>query len=628
MRVGDNQGHASGWVYANRVTMPVARGPSLVTAAVNGAALVLTYDAALDPNEVPNGGLRGAYRLLVNGNPRRLASTNPVAIRGRRVTLTLSSPVTAGQVVTISYLPYTASNPGRPVQAATAAGSNDVGEADVGALIRRAVVNVTGDTAAPALRTATVNGNTVTLTYSETLDPASVPAAGAFAVTVASSPRAVTGVAVSGRRVTLTLTAAVSGGETVTVTYNPPTTNRIRDLAGNNAANLSGQSTINVTGDGTAPSVSTATPPAVNGATLTLTWDEALDPVSVPATSAFEVMVEGYPCPRAVTGVAVSGQAVTLTLRPAVVGGRTVTVTYNPPTTNRIQDYAGNPAPRLDDQAVENQAPAPPAVTRVEVSSNPGGDNTYAAGDVIWVNVYFDLPLSVDTTGGMPYLPLRIGAATVRAYYDVDNSFPGGFLGTAIYVLRFEYTVASGDFVADGISLDDQGFDGVYAIELNGGTIRNRVTGGVGSSVAGTVDANLRIGSTPEFAGGVAHNVDTGVDVRSVAITSTPADGETYRIGEQIVVRVHINRKTVAGARGAPRMALTLDSGTRYAAFGGLDHAVAGGSVLIFRYPVVPGDSRPRRDRDRRQRHRPERRRVHRQSGPDRDRTSWTSPSG
>ena len=78
--------------------------------------------------------------------------------------------------------------------------------------------------------------------------------------------------------------------------------------------------------DGTAPELSSA---AVNLATLVLTYSEALDIGSSPASSAFTVSVEG--ASRVVTGVSVTGNAVSLTLDSAVLPGEAVTVSYTVP---------------------------------------------------------------------------------------------------------------------------------------------------------------------------------------------------------------------------------------------------------------------------------------------------------
>ena len=106
------------------------------------------------------------------------------------------------------------------------------------------------DDIAPVLSSATVNETELTLAWSEPLDAASQPAAGAFTVTVGTAGRTVSGVAVSGSAVTLTLASAVASDDTVTVSYTVPAeadAARIEDAAGNDAAGLTGQAVTNET---------------------------------------------------------------------------------------------------------------------------------------------------------------------------------------------------------------------------------------------------------------------------------------------------------------------------------------------------------------------------------------------
>ena len=114
--------------------------------------------------------------------------------------------------------------------------------------------------------------------------------------------------------------------------------------------------------DGVNPALSSA---SVNGAALTLTYGEALDGSSTPATDAFTVTVAGSG--RTVTHVSVSGRVVTLTLASAVTDGQEVTVTYTVPGTNPIRDAAGNAAEGLSNDPVRNATPdrTPPTISIV-----------------------------------------------------------------------------------------------------------------------------------------------------------------------------------------------------------------------------------------------------------------------
>ena len=96
----------------------------------------------------------------------------------------------------------------------------------------------------------------------------------------------------------------------------------------------------------------------VDRETLTLTYGEALDETSTPAIDAFAVTVED--AGRSVSGVSVSGRAVTLTLASAVTVAEEVRVTYTVPETSPIRDEAQNNAPGLSSREVRNDTPGPP----------------------------------------------------------------------------------------------------------------------------------------------------------------------------------------------------------------------------------------------------------------------------
>ena len=80
----------------------------------------------------------------------------------------------------------------------------------------------------PLLQDATVNAGSLTLTFDQTVDTDSKPAVDAFTVTVNGTGQTPTGVAISGRTVTLTLSTAVTSGQTVTVSYTRPEENPLQ----------------------------------------------------------------------------------------------------------------------------------------------------------------------------------------------------------------------------------------------------------------------------------------------------------------------------------------------------------------------------------------------------------------
>lgn len=97
----------------------------------------------------------------------------------------------------------------------------------------------------------------------------------------------------------------------------------------------------------------------VNGATLTLTWNQALDAAHAPLVGAFAVTINSTPV--AVNHVAISGNTVTLTLATAAIGGDTVALSYTDPGSGNdalaIQLLNGSDAATFASQPVLNLSP-------------------------------------------------------------------------------------------------------------------------------------------------------------------------------------------------------------------------------------------------------------------------------
>jgi uncharacterized repeat protein (TIGR02059 family) len=98
------------------------------------------------------------------------------------------------------------------------------------------------DTEAPVLQSATVIGNTLTITFSESLDNNSIPSAADFSVAHNGLTKSVGNVSISDSSVTLTLPSVVIAGDTVNVSYTYTIgTNPVQDLACNPILNLINQ---------------------------------------------------------------------------------------------------------------------------------------------------------------------------------------------------------------------------------------------------------------------------------------------------------------------------------------------------------------------------------------------------
>ena len=207
-----------------------AVAPSFASASVEGTALTMTFNedlaaaaslanGAFEVKKTPSGGTEADVTL--SGTP---------AISGKTVSLTLAAAVTAtDRNVTVKY-----TKPGT-------VSSNALADARGNAVVTftgfELVFNVLGDTTAPVLQTAAVNGSSLVLTYDDDLDTGSEPAPGDFSVSAAGQTVIVSVVTVSGKTVALTLARTVVNGEAVTVTYMAAGM-PIRNLAGLDAPDI------------------------------------------------------------------------------------------------------------------------------------------------------------------------------------------------------------------------------------------------------------------------------------------------------------------------------------------------------------------------------------------------------
>ena len=324
----------------NDTPNPDQTAPVLQSREVDGTTLTLTYNEDLD-SATPD---KSAYRVTVDGGDRTVDS---VAVTGKVVTLILNPAVVYGNVVTVSY---------------TAPGSNpvrDLAENNAANFSALSVTNNTAfvDTTPPELVGASVDRATLILTYDEALNGSSTPGKSAYTVKVDGTEREVTTVSMYGESsVRLVLASAVERVDEVTVSYDPPSSNPVEDLADipNPAAGFDDYDVTNNTPRDTVPPwLVTA---FVNGDKLTLTYNEALDVDSVPATSVYTVEVDGGD--RTVSRVFVSTVSVVLTLSSPVEFGNVVTLDYDASSTSSpIIDLARNPAGDLDEPVTNNTPP-------------------------------------------------------------------------------------------------------------------------------------------------------------------------------------------------------------------------------------------------------------------------------
>ena len=194
-----------------------------------------------------------------------------------------------------------------------------------------------------------------------------------------------------------------------------------------------------------------------------------------------------------------------------------------------------------------------PTVADVAVTSSPASGDTYLLGETIRVSVTFSESVEVDTAGGTPRLKIDMDRA------DWGQKWAGYHSGSGTNTLSFTHTVVRPNYSTQGVAVL------ANSLELNGGTIR---------SSASQTDADL---SHRERDHNASHKVDwqrtsptptptpspaptseptpaPTPSVTNVAISSTPASGDTYGGGETIRVVCCLQRVCGRGhdGRNAP----------------------------------------------------------------------------
>ena len=376
-REGDDDSDPSAEVTATpQETVP----PAPSSAAVDGATLTITFSEALDTAEVPD---KSAFAVTVAGSSRGVDS---VSVSGSAVTLTLVTAVSSGEAVTVDYT--------APSGEADARLQDLVGNA-AASFSGQAVTNNTTPLQAPG--SLNVNRHESGKLRASWDAPGTGPTPTGYTVQwKESGDDWATAADVSESDVTgtsHTITGLTDGTE-----YSVRVISRKGDDDSDPSAEVTAtpQETV-------APAPSSA---AVDGATLTITFSEALDTGQTPGTSAFGVSVAGSS--RGVEAVSVSGSAVTLTLASAVSSGEAVTVDYTTPSGEadaRLQDLVGNEAASFSGQAVTNNTAAVIRLTASvsAVATSHDGSSRFT----------FEVWLSEEPKDGFSYKTMKNHAFTV-----------------------------------------------------------------------------------------------------------------------------------------------------------------------------------------------------------------------
>ena len=426
------------------------RAPALLTVAVAGTKVGLTFSEALDEDSVPPASAFRVQRTPQGGTEETVGLSGAPSIAAGAVVLTLADAVVGTDTgVKVSYGPP-AANRLRDRAGNEAAGFTGQ-EADP------------TDTTPPRLVKGEVDGDTMTIYFSEALDEDWVGDGDYFRfhleprrgphnygqcanedITITANPRELyvrgnTAVVV-GLSIIETRRATVDS-TIFDVRYVADVTvaRRLRDLSGNPVStpnhrreNLWQTRSIRLENVTWLPSPERAT---VVGRRLTLTFDAPMDGGRTPAAGAFTVKVDGSAVSLAgANAVAVTGRQVTLTLAAAVAAGADVTVSYEKPARNWLRNVTCEYAESFADEPVINFTGASPATATI--ISDAGDDNTYGRGDVIRVRLTFSEAVEVT---GKPGLQIDLDPA------DGGERWAGYESGSGTNSLTFAYRVFNGN---------------------------------------------------------------------------------------------------------------------------------------------------------------------------------------
>ena len=198
-----------------------------------------------------------------------------------------------------------------------------------------------------------------------------------------------------------------------------------------------------------------------------------------------------------------------------------------------------------------------PGAMKTWIDSEPS-DRKYTRGDTIRIKQQFTEAVAIQD--GQVNLGLLFGqdpeVATRNAHY---------VSGTGTDTLTFEYTVTGDDLDIDGIEIPNGDYGGSGSIV----TLEDR-------STVNTTYRGLPASSE--------HIVDGKTTMQEVSIISSPADGTTYRFGEDLEVQMRFSRAVQVD--GDVQIDLRIGDDYRGAAY---DRG-SGSDTLVFSYTVRSED--------------------------------------
>jgi len=606
------------WDSTRRVQLHLAIGetllappaaPAFESASADGTALTVTFDQDLNTGQVPS---HGAFRVTVNDARRNVASGG-VAVSGKTVTLTLASAVSAGDTVKVRY-----TKPSRnPLRGADGLGVDGFADKAVtNQVIWSATLTVSSELTANGEAVGHLDGcigtgqsrcsgllTVSSLTHSGTTYQVTQVTAGKgqlfgylfvefdqaapqlaalyvdgrrFDFADATSFSSGKGLRWSnsgltwtaGQRVSLRLTEGSDGASGVTgnageqvpsvsVTGVSVASDAGADRTYGGGDKIEVQVTFNqlvvdVDTSGGAPRIRIDMDPAEWGEK----WAEYDSGTGTSSLTFVHTVAEPNLSTQGIAVLAntleLNGGAITAAGEDAALGHQGLAHDADHKVDWQVESDTGSGPVGLGTASA-------PTVTAVAVTSDPGDDDTYGKDDVIRIALTFDEAVEVT---GSPRLKIDMDPA------EWGEKHAGYASGSGSTTLVFTHTVVEPNLSTQGIAVL------ANSLELNGGVIR---------STASHADAELAHTGLGHDSG---HKVDweQAPAVTAVAITSDPASGDTYGLGDVITISVTFDE--AVNVTGAPRIAIDMDPaewGRKLATY----HRGSGSTTLVFTHTVV-----------------------------------------
>ena len=209
----------------------------------------------------------------------------------------------------------------------------------------------------------------------------------------------------------------------------------------------------------------------------------------------------------------------------------------------------------------EHKVDGRPYVKGISVASSPPNGVSYRFGEYIDIALQFDQVVMVQN---LPYVPLWIGTDTAGRREEAKY-----ISGSMSDMVTFRYHIEENDLDIDGVSVPER-------------------IGFIGDGKMMIPDTDREMNHfIPELEAQSGHTVDGSIPfIENAAITSAPAQGDTYRLGEAVEVSLTFDKEVEV--LGQPTIRLELGDGEnrRDATYDRGD----GTKTLVFAYTVLATD--------------------------------------